>query len=133
MASLDANFSGEIFRKDHPMVIAQNRHLATLMPIRVDYSATDLVAGTVMGRNTVNGHYGEYDNSASSGLDTAACVLFQTIATEDFDSSTGSTMAVGIFGGELFKDKLVGLDANAITDLDAKTIVDATNVNILKF
>lgn len=133
MPNLDASFSGNIFHVDHPMIIAQNRRLATILPVRLAYSSSGYSAGTVLARNSVSGEYAAYDNGASSGLDTAKAVLFENINSSEFGSTTGSTLARAIFGGEVYKDKLVGLDSNAETDLDAKTIVDATGVNVLKF
>lgn len=133
MANIDAKFSGEIFRKDFPMVIAQNRQLASLLPVRLAYNSGGYVAGQVLARNSVSGQYANYNNSGSSGLDTASCVLFESHDVTEFESATGSLTAVGIFGGEVFKDKLVGLDAPGITDLAAKTIIDATGINVLKF
>lgn len=134
MAATDARFKSEVFRKDHPMVIAQNRHLATIEAVRLAYNASGYKAGRVLGRNTVSLQFAEYSNGASSGLDTASCVLFEDVDVSEFDGgSTGSVLARAIFGGELFEDKLLGLDSNAKTDLGARTIVDATNVNVLKF
>lgn len=133
MASLDAKFSGEIFRKDHPQIIAQNRQLASILPVRLAYTGDDILAGTVLARNTTSGYYEPYDNGGSSGTDTAACILLETHAAIEFASSGDTQLGKGLFGGEVFKDKLTGLDANAITDLGAKTIVDATGVNVLKF
>lgn len=135
MGSLDAKFSGEIFRKDHPMILASNRQLASLLPVRLAYDSDGYAAGTVLGRNTVSTFYEAYDNGASSGLDTAACILFEAVPAEEFDGTAASstTMAVGIFGGEVYKDKLVGYDSNAKTDLNAREIIDATGVTTVKF
>lgn len=133
MSSIDAKFNSEIFRKNQPMIIAQDRHLAVLDPVRLAYNASGYKAGTVLGRNTNSGYYEAYNNSASSGLDTARCVLFEEHPVEDFESSTGTVAAVGIFGGILYKDNLTGLDANGETDLSAKTIIDANSINLLKF
>lgn len=136
MGLLDAGNNTSIFRKDHAMIIAQNRHLASILPIRMTYSATDLIAGTVMSRYTSganSGLYAPYVNSGASGIGTAACILMEDHPTSEFANNTDTTLGRGIFGGEVFKDKLTGLDATAITNLGAKTIVDATAVNVLKF
>lgn len=127
---LDAKFDGEIFRKDHPIILAANRHLASLRPVRLAYvDANGYDAGTVLARNTVNGYYYAYDDNGSSGLDTAACVLF-----EDATPASGSTMlARAVFGGEVFYTKLTGIDTNGITDLGGRLITDAFENQILKF
>lgn len=136
MASLDVKYNSEVFRKDHPMVIATNRQSAVLLPVRVKWKSGGYQAGSVLARNTSNGVYESYVDGTGSGVGTAACVLFEALAEGDFDaqSAAGSTTAVGIFGGcTVYVDKLVGLDAAAKVDLGAREIVDATGVATLKF
>lgn len=136
MSKIDLNYSPEIFRKDQPMVIATNRGSAILLPVRLAYDSDGYVAGQVLGRNTSTSRFEKYDSGGSNDLDIAACVLFHSVAAQDFDSTaaTGSTTAVGIFGGcTLFEDKLIDLDADAKTDLGARTIIDASGVELLKF
>lgn len=137
MGQIDINFNGSIFRKDFPMVIATNRAQAIMLPVRVRYQANGYVAGTLLARNTTDGWYQAYDDGGSSGINTAKCVLFESLNATDFDgaASTGSTTAVGIFGGgvTLYKDKLVGYDANGATDLGLVDIIDATGVTTVKF
>jgi hypothetical protein len=131
--NLDAKVDTEIFRKDHPIILASNRHLATIYGVRLAYDASGYKAGTVLGRNSVDGTYAAYSNSASSGLDTAASILFEDVPAELFPATTGTAVARGIMGGEVFKAKLTGLDASAITDLGARTIIGADGVEVLKF
>lgn len=133
MGNLDAQFSGQIFRADHPIILAQNRQQAILMPVRLAYDADGYPAGQVIARNTTSGLYEKYDDGASSGLNTAGAILFEPHPVSQFASTGDSTMGVGIFGGQVYKDKLTGLDSNAETDLSAKTIIDATGIEILKF
>jgi hypothetical protein len=133
MSSIDAKFNSEIFRKNQPMIIAADRQLAVLLPVRLAYSSAGYKAGTVLARNTTSGYYQAYDDAASSGLNTARGVLLEEHPTDDFESSTGTVAAVCIFAGLVFKDNLTGLDSNGETDLSAKTIVDATGTNLLKF
>ncbi len=133
MGSIDSNFKSQVFRKDHPAIIAQDRQLAVLVGARLAYNATGYLAGTLLARNTVSGLYDKYDDGASSGLNTAAGVLFQEVAGEDFASATGSTTAVLIAGGIVYKDKLIGLDSAAEADLSARTIVGADGVELLKY
>lgn len=133
MSNVDARFRSEIFRKDHPMIIAQNRQLASILAVRLAYNASGYVAGQVLARNSTSGMYENYDDGASSGLDTAACILFEGHEVAEFEGSTGSVAARGIFRGDVYKDKLVGLDSNGETDLKARTIIDATGINVLSF
>jgi hypothetical protein len=133
MGSIDSNFKKEVFRKDHPAIIAQDRQLAVLIGARMKYNATGYLAGTVVARNNVSGLYDKYDNGGASGLDNAVGVLFQDVAEESFESATGSTTAVVIAGGVVYKDKLIGLDAGAEADLGAKTIIGADGVELLKY
>lgn len=133
MSSLDIKFSGEIFRKDHAIILSGNRVLASLLPVRLAFVSGGYVAGQVLARNSVSELYEKYDNGGSSGTDVAKAILFEDKAESDFASSGDTQVARGIFGGEVFKDKLTGLDSAAETDLDARTIVDASGVSILKF
>lgn len=136
MASVDANFKGSIFRFDQPLVIAMNRSSAVLIGVRLRYQSGGYAAGTVLARNTTDGFYQAYNNSGSSGIDTAACILFEAHPAEDFDGtgSTSTTTAVGIFGGcAVYKDRLTGWDANAKTDLSAREIIGGTGDTLLLF
>lgn len=136
MGKIGADFNPNVFSRDYPMVIATNRSSAILNPVRLRYDADGYKAGTVLARNTTDGLFQKYNDAGASGINTASCVLFEPVGPTEYDgpAATGSAMAVGIFGGcTLFKDKLVGLDANAITDLGARTIIDATGVTTLKF
>lgn len=136
MGNLDAKFNAEIFRKDHLMILATQRHLATMLPIRVQYSAAKIKAGTVMARQTsgsLSGTHTAYDDNAASGINTAACVLFQEINPEDFKDSSDTVLAQGIFGGQVYESMLTGLDANGKTDLGARSLVGASGTSILSF
>ena len=133
MSGLNVGFLGEVFRNDNPIIIAQNRQLATIQPVVLAYNASGYVAGRVVARNTVSTNYENYNNAGSSGLDTAAGVLFENVDVSDSTSTTGTVFARVIFGGEVFKSKLVGLDAAAEVDFGARTINDATGVQVLKF
>ena len=133
MSSTDLKFDGEIFRKDRPIILAARRDLASLKGVRLAYNAAGYPAGQVVARNNVTGYYEKYDNGAASGLDVAVGVLMIGREEEDFASTGDTTVAQMIVGGEVFKDKLTGLDANGETDLGARTIVDGDGTNILKY
>lgn len=126
---LDAKSSGQIFRKDNPMILATNRHHATMLPVRLSYDVDGYKAGQVLARNSVSGLYAKYDSGGASGLDTAKCILFEDAAPE-----SGSTdLARGVFRGEVYQDLLLDLDSGAITDLGARSVVSATGSTILIF
>lgn len=131
--NVDPRFNGQIFRKSHPMIIAQNRRLASILPVTLAFNASGYTAGTVLARNTTSGQYQNYANGGASGTGTASCVLFEDVDVSEFVATSGTVFGRGIFGGEVFKDKLIGLDSNAITNLNARTIVDSTGINVLKF
>ena len=133
--ALDAVSNTEIFRKNHPQIIAQKRELALIGGVRLKYNGSAYAAGTVLGRYDTGadeGLFDAYDDSAtgaSSGLATAACVLL-----EDAEPASGGTaLSRAAFKGLLYKDKLTGLDANAITDLKARTIIASDGVSVLEF
>lgn len=130
--NLDAKVNNQIKRNDYAIIIALNRHLADLQPVRLLNTGNDYKAGLVLGRITASGLYAAYNDSNSDGTQTAQCVLFEDVLAED-QTATGNPMARGIFAGYVFQDKLTGLDAAAKVDLGARTIIDASNVNILKF
>lgn len=128
-SSLDAAVSTEIFRKNHPVILACNRHQAHMVPVRLAYVAGGYKPGQVIACNSVDGTYAKYDDGASSGLDTAVGIL-----NHEAEPASGDTeAAVMIAGGKVFEAKLIGLDANGKTDLKSRTITDATGVAILSF
>lgn len=127
----DAGFKSEILRKDNPIIIAANRHLAKIAGIRLAYNADGYPAGQVLARNSVTGLYAKYDDAASA-VATAKGVLLDELKAEDMTSASGAVSRL-LYGGEVFKDKLTGLDANGETDLSAKTIVDGSGTSILSF
>lgn len=133
MTGLNAKTSQEIFRKDNPIILAQNRHLATFVPVRLAYNASGYLPGRVLGRNSVSGNYQNYDNGGASGEDVAVGVLFDSVPVEDFSSATGTQMARMIAGGELFESKMLGLDSGARTDLKSRSIIGQDGVTIFKF
>lgn len=130
--ALDFFTSQEVFRKNHPMILANNRQLATIIGVRVAYDASGYLAGTVLARNSVSGYYQAYSDIGASGIDTAVGILFHDIPVEDFNGLT-STAAQMITKGNVFETKLIGLDANGKTDLKSRSIVDGFGNTILMF
>lgn len=127
---IDANSSGQVFRKSFPMVLACSRQLATFLPVRLAYDSNGYLAGTVLARNTTSGYYQKYALSGPSGTGKAACVLFSDVLDA---SASENRLAQGVFSGRFYQASLVGLDAGAITDLGAKSVTDASGTQILFF
>lgn len=127
MAGLDAKTSGEIFRKDHAIILSGNRQLASIMAGRLTSNASDWLAGQVVARDPADSLYKKW--SAVSGSLTAAGILLEDVAA---DSVTGQLARI-VMGGEVFKDKCIDLNSTAITGLGARSLVSALGTNILKF
>ena len=126
-----STFDLEVTRKNAKNILATNRHHALILAGRLRYLANGYKAGTVLALNSVDGLLDAYDDAvAASGVDTAVGVLL--VEMVDLSASE-NPLAPVVYGGELLEDKLVGLDANAKTDLKSRTIVAADGTNILKF
>lgn len=132
MANLDASFNPSVFRKDFPMILATNRHLATLLPVRLVYDSAGYLAGQCLARRS-DGLYVKYATGGASGTGTAVGFLFAPIGVDEFPSATGTAMERMVAGGELYSSLLVGNDSTANTQLNARQITDATGTTIYKF
>lgn len=131
MGNLDADFKPQIFRNDRPQVLACQRQLATLLAVRMRYRSTPYRYGTVIARNSVDGLYDAYDNAGSSGTDTAAGILKDTV---DFGTATGGSQpVVCIAGGKVYENMVSGLDAGAKVDLKGRSFTDAEGTTIFMF
>lgn len=126
---LDANFNSEIFRKDHPMIIAANRHLASIKAARLEYLADGYAAGQVIARDQSDGLFKKFSAVSGGSFDTVS-VLFEDIRA---NSATGDVLARAVVGGEVYEGKLLDLNASARTEMGAKSVVDASGTEILKF
>lgn len=130
---LDFRTSGEIFRKDNRLVLARNRHLASIIGGRLQWqSGNDLVAGQMIALNTSTNVYTSYNPSGASGTGVAVGVLFHDVPAP---LATGTSDLVQvILKGEVYKDALVGYDSGAATDLGAREVYDqATGKTIVLF
>jgi hypothetical protein len=130
---LDAFSSGQIYRKDFPSVLACDRYLAVIRPVRVPYVSGGYSAGTVLAQYTsgaASGQFPAYANSGPSGSGTAQCILFESI---DDDGATGTILARAIFSGIVFQAKCSLLDSTAISNLGGRSWTDAQGVQIFKF
>lgn len=131
--NIDAKVDNEIFRKDHPMILAANRHLTSIKSARLAYDSGGYVAGQVLGKNSVSSEFADYADAGASGLDTAVGILLEDVPVEAFPSTTGSAMARMVVGGEVFEAKCTTLTSSAKTDLNGRSIVDSSGVTIFKF
>jgi len=129
-SGIDFVTSGQIFRKDNRMVIAMNRHQASIMGVRMAYEANGYIAGQVLARNSVSGLHCKYATAGSSGTDAAVGVLFNDVS--DMPAS-GTDLGQMIVKGQLFEDLLIDLDSAAKVDLGARSVINGSGVTILMF
>jgi hypothetical protein len=78
-------------------------------------TATAIDVGTILGLVTESNHYAPYNNSNTDGSEVARVIL-----AEPVDPSTGTQNVSAYVEGIFYKDRLIGLDAEAITDLKAR-------------
>jgi hypothetical protein len=133
MSTPTPKFKDPIFRKDWPQIVLRRRELASIVGVEVAYNASGYAAGTVLAKNSVSSKFQGYDDNASSGLNTAVCVLAHDIDVTDFASSVATVEARAYFGGELDYGKLVGIDAAGVVDLKGRTLVLESGKTLLKF
>jgi hypothetical protein len=128
-------FKSEIFRKDWPesALILRNRHLASIVPVKLNYDAAGYASGVALAKNTTGGWWTKYSDAGSSGINTATGILLNPVAVEDFKDSSDIIEAQMIVGGELDNALITGMDANGRTDLGAILISSATGKTIFKF
>ena len=129
-SGLDFRTSQQVFRKDRPLILAMNRHHASIIGVRVAYDALGYGAGQVMARNSVSGLHSKYVAAGSSGTDTAVGILFN-----DISDMVASQSDVGqlIVRGEVFYANCTDIDGAAVTDLNGRAVVDGSGTTILMF
>lgn len=89
-------------------------------PVRLKETITgaaSLVAGTVLGRVTASGKLAAYADANVDGTETAIAVLL-----EDADATAADVNAVVGFAGVYVEANVIGLDAAAKADLEARAI-----------
>ncbi len=128
--NLDANVNNQIFRKDYPQVIAKNRHLASLAACRLLPTGNNAYPAGLVLAARIDGFFVPYVNGGASGTGTAVAVLNETIQD---DGTYPTLMGRGIFAGELFYAALIGVDSNAVSNLNARTYTASDGNEILKF
>lgn len=82
-------------------------------------STVDRPIGTILGIVTATKLYVPYDNTETDGSEVAKVILAETVL-----ASTVPVPAAAYIKGIFYKDRLVGLDASAMTDLLAREPVD---------
>lgn len=130
MAGLDASTSGEIFRRDFKPIIAQNRHLASIIGARVQYDSLGYSAGQVMARNSTSGLYTKYSNGGASGTGTAVGVLFADV--KDMATNQPDIGQI-IVSGQLLEANIVGLDSTVRTNLGSRSVINGNGTTIFIF
>lgn len=95
----------------------------------------NLAKGTVVGKITASGLISEYDNTNDDGTETAVGILVHDVQTDaDGNVFYGSSAVASISNparqstpiytsGTFNPSNLTGWDANAVTDLGARTLV----------
>lgn len=87
--------------------------------IDIAASSGDMVAGTLLGKVTASGEYAPYNDGAADGTETAAAILYASVA-----DSASVQSAVGVARhAEVIGSMLTGNDANGTADLAALDIL----------
>ena len=71
-------------------------------------------SGTVLGKVTASGKYGPYNNALSTGVETAAGILFGSVAVRSGQTQAAAAMLVH---GFVYRAKLTGIDTAGEADL----------------
>lgn len=144
MSTQDAFFSGQIFRKDNPIILACRRDQAVFMGVRLVYSAYDYMPGECLVRYSSGANAGLFDRwvNASGGSYDSPCVLFDqvTYPTEYANSNggtltgvSGSTLARAIMKGIVYTSLLVDYDANFLTAIKGVNVYDSNATEMTRF
>lgn len=139
MASQDAKFNGQIFRKDNPLILAMRRDLASFVGVRVVYDSSGYMPGQVIVRKPSDGLFYKY-SAASGGSFDSAMVLFDQATNDDqiaagdgLSGVSGATLLRGLAAAYVYTANLIDYSAGAKTALGAKDMVDSGGVAITKF
>lgn len=127
---LDAVVNNEIFRKNHPIIIAMRPDLAVMEPVRLVLRAEGYLPGQVLGRISASGLFDKW--SQVSGTADCQAVLFEEI-TADAQGATGGALARGITAGFVYTDLLLDYNSTAKSGLGAKDLTDAGGNHVTKF
>lgn len=89
-----------------------------MLPVTLAAQTADLTEGTVLGLVTATGLFDVYKDANTDGTQIAKVVL-----AEHVEASTDTQVVSAYINVVAYKDKLVGLDAAAMTDLGAREVV----------
>lgn len=120
---MDANFRGSDYTANFKDVVAKRSDMIERSRGRMVTPGADTKyeAGTVLGIVTATGRLKVYASGSSDGSQNPVGVLEMTVTV----SSDGSDGEVAyIIKGTLYKDRLIGMDAGAITALGARAWVE---------
>jgi hypothetical protein len=132
----DAIFIGQDTRTDFKQIIAKRSDLARFAHGRIVKPGADNTtyqAGLVLGQVTAagpnQGRWAAYNPAATDGSQVAKGILASATLADTNDNGTEISVLTG--GCAVYQDRLIGLDAAAITALGAKSFVE-TGFNILE-
>jgi hypothetical protein len=133
----DSLFISADDRSNFKQIIAKRSDLVQFSGGRLAPSMTPgyYNAGLVLGYATSGadaGFYKTYNSANSDGSQVAVAILSEDANVQGTSSTVGNGSEVVVIRAtaNLFKDLLIGLDSNAITNLGAKSFVEH-GVNIL--
>lgn len=129
--NLDAKVNNALYRKDQTNIIAMNRQLAKLGPVRLAYDSLGYVAGQAVARDTTSGFWEKF-SAVSGDTPDSHCILFEDVVSDEFKGSTGTAVARGIFGGDVYQDKCTELDSTFKSALGGRLVVN-NGENIFSF
>lgn len=129
----DALFIGTDYRQNFKQIIAKRSDIAVFSSGRMVFAAPGTTitypAGTVVGIVTVGGLLKPYLAASADGSQVPVGILSEDVFTDEFGNGSE---AVYLSRAIVFKDFLIGLDANAITLLKASASVEH-GTNLLSF
>lgn len=111
------------------------------MPVTTSYTPTEILAfgpkpcalpvtiksnvslpkGQVIARLTATGLYEAYNNAGSGGVEVASGILAEAVDTTSAGTNRATEAAMYV-GGNFVESRLTGLDSNAITDLNGRSV-----------
>ncbi len=121
-----AQFTDPEDRVDRPQIIATD--LAQCRWEDGLFTATDMLAGTVVGRITASGKYALYDDGNADGTEDAVGII-----TEDVLAAAADVLGRFLVKGAVYDAKLIAEDAAAFVDMHARSVINADGETIVYF
>lgn len=140
MSQLDAKFSGQIFRKDNPIILATRRDQAVFMGVRVAYDSNGYMPGQALARETSSGLFKKW-SAVSGGTYDSPCVLFDQCTDSDqlannhgiLTGVSGSSLLRGLTKAIVYTGNLIDADAGFKTALKSTDYFDSNAIGLTKF